>query len=97
MAKGYWVVCYKSISDMKALAEYAKLAEIAIPAAGGRFVVRGVAANAYEAGLLQSTIVIEFDSVAQANSAYASPAYQAAARLIDGKVDRDMRVVEGVS
>jgi uncharacterized protein (DUF1330 family) len=97
MAKGYWVVCYKSISDPTALAEYAKLAEKAIPAAGGRFVVRGVAAKAYELGLSQRTVVIEFESVEQAKAAYESPAYQAAARMIDGKVERDFRIVEGVA
>ena len=80
MAKGYWVVCYRSISDLTALAEYAKLAEKAIPAAGGRIILRGTPAKTYEAGLNQRTVVIEFDSVEQANAAYASPAYQAAAR-----------------
>jgi uncharacterized protein (DUF1330 family) len=97
MAKGYWVVCYKSISDQAALAEYAKHAAVAITAGGGRFVVRGTPAKTYEAGLNQRTVVIEFDSVDQANSTYASPAYQAAMRHIEGKVERDMRVVEGVA
>ena len=37
MAKAYWVVCYRSISDPTALNEYAKLAAPAILAGGGRF------------------------------------------------------------
>lgn len=97
MAKGYWVVCYRSISDPAALAEYAKLASVAIPAGGGRFMVRGTPAKTYEEGLNQRTVVIEFDSVAKAIATFESPAYQAAVRLLDGKVERDMRVVEGVS
>ena len=50
MAKGYWVTFYRSISNPTALAEYAKLAEPAIRAHGGRFVARGVAVQAYEGG-----------------------------------------------
>jgi uncharacterized protein (DUF1330 family) len=97
MAKAYWVVCYRSISDPAAVAEYAKLASIAIPAGGGRFIVRGTPAKTYEAGLNQRTVVIEFDSLAKAIATFESPAYQAACRLINGKVDRDMRIVEGVA
>ena len=51
MAKAYWVACYRSISDPDALAAYAKLAGPAIAAAGGRFLARGNAAKAYEAGV----------------------------------------------
>jgi uncharacterized protein (DUF1330 family) len=96
MAKGYWVVCYKSVSDPAALAEYAKLAGTAITAGGGRFLVRGTPAKTYELGLNQRTVVIEFASVDQANATYASPDYQAAMRHIEGKVERDMRVIDGV-
>ena len=37
MAKAYWVVCYRSISDPAALNEYAELAAPAILAGGGAF------------------------------------------------------------
>ena len=97
MAKGYWITFYKSVSDPNALAEYARRGGPAIQAAGGRFIVRGVPAKTYEAGLNQRTVVIEFDSVDQAISAYQSPDYQAALRLIEGKVDRDVRMVEGAA
>ena len=52
MAKAYWVATYRSISNPEALAGYAKLAGPAIQAAGGRFLARGTAAKAYEAGVL---------------------------------------------
>ena len=81
----------------EAVAEYAKLGGPAIQAAGGRFIARGTPAKTYEAGLNQRTVVIEFDSVDKATTAYQNPAYQAALRLIDGKVDRDVRIVEGVA
>ena len=56
MAKAYWVACYHSISDPEALAAYAKLAAPAIAAGGGRFLARGTAAKAYEAGLLDRVL-----------------------------------------
>ena len=96
MPKGYWIACYKSISDAEALAEYGKLAGPVLQAAGGVFKARGVASQAFEQGIKQRTVVIEFDSVDQAVAAYHSPAYQAAARLLHGKVERDVRIVEGV-
>ena len=65
MAKAYWIAFYRSIKNPDALAAYAKLAGPAIQAAGGRFLVRGVPAKTYEAGLDQRVVVIEFDSLAR--------------------------------
>ena len=42
---------------------YAKLAGPAITGAGGRFLARGIAAIAFEGGVKQRVVVIEFDSV----------------------------------
>lgn len=97
MAKAYMVVTYRSISNPEALAAYAKLAGPAIQAAGGRFLVRGVPAKTYEAGMNERTVVVEFASLAQARAAYEGPAYAEALRALGkGSVLRDMRVVEGV-
>jgi uncharacterized protein (DUF1330 family) len=95
MAKGYWVVSYRSIRRPEALAAYAKLAGPAIQAAGGRFLARGTPAKVYEAGLEQRTVVIEFDSVAAAVAAHDSAGYQAALKVLGDAAERDMRVVEG--
>jgi uncharacterized protein (DUF1330 family) len=97
MAKAYWVGCYRSISNPAALAEYGKLAGPAIMAAGGRFLARGGVAKTYEAGLDQRTVLIEFDSVAQAIAAHDSPGYQAALAVLGNAAERDIRIVEGVS
>ncbi|HTU33622.1 MAG TPA: DUF1330 domain-containing protein [Candidatus Acidoferrum sp.] len=97
MAKGYWVVLYRSVSDPAALAEYAKLAGPAIQAGGGRFLARGTAVKAFEAGLRERSVVIEFDSVKHAIAAYESPAYQAALKVLGSAAERDVRFVEGVS
>ena len=87
---------YRSISDPEALAGYAKLAGPAIQAAGGRFLARGNAVKAYEAGLLQRVVLVEFDSLEKASAAHDSPAYQEALRVLGKGVDRDLRIVEGV-
>lgn len=45
----------------------------------------------------QRSVVIEFDTVEKAISAYESPAYQAALKVLEGAVERDVRILEGVS
>jgi uncharacterized protein (DUF1330 family) len=97
MAKAYWVAFYRSISNPDALAEYAKLAAPAISAAGGRFLARGTAAKAYEAGLTQRVVIIEFDSVDRAVAAHDSEGYQAALKVLGKAADRDIRIVEGLA
>jgi len=97
MAKGYWVVFYRSVSNPAALAQYAKPAEAAILAGGGRFLSRGAAVNVFEAGIKERSVIIEFDSAAKAIAAYESPAYQSALKFLEGAVERDVRMLEGVS
>ena len=96
MAKAYWVVCYRQIKDAARLAAYAQLAGPAIQAGGGRVLARGTAVQAYEAGQLERTVLIEFDSVEHAIAVHDSPAYQAALQALDGGVVRDMRVIPGI-
>src|SRR5215469_191705 len=97
MAKGYWIVFYRSVSMPAAVAQYAKPAEAAILAGGGRLLTRGIAVLAYEAGVKERSVVIEFDSTAKAIEVYESPAYQAALKHLEGAVERDVRFLEGVS
>ena len=98
MAKTYWIAFYRSIKNPDALAAYAKIAGPAVMGAGGRFLVRGMPAKTYEAGLNQRTVMIEFDSLEKAIAAHDSPGYQAALKPL-GKdaVERELRIVEGVS
>src|ERR1700730_6013686 len=97
MAKGYWIAFYRSISDPDALAAYAKIAGPALAAAGGRFLARGNAAKAYEGGVPQRVVLIEFDSVDRAVAAHDSAEYQAALKVLGNAVDRDLRIVEGLA
>jgi uncharacterized protein (DUF1330 family) len=96
MAKAYWVATYRSVSSPEALAGYAKLAGPAIQAAGGRFLARGTASKAYESGLIQRVVVIEFASVEKAVAAHDSAGYQEALKVLGKGADRDLRIVEGV-
>ena len=96
MAKAYWIACYHSIKNPDALAAYAKLAGPAIQAAGGRFLARGMPSKTYEVGMNQRTVLIEFDSVAQATAAHDSAGYQAALKALGNGAERDIRIVEGV-
>jgi uncharacterized protein (DUF1330 family) len=95
MAKAYWVATYRSIKNANALAAYAKLAAPAIQAHGGRFLVRGMPAKTYEAGVNQRVVVIEFDSVDRAVAAHDSEGYQAALKVLGDGAERDIRIVEG--
>jgi uncharacterized protein (DUF1330 family) len=97
MAKGYWIAFYRSVKNPEALAAYAKLAGPAIQAGGGRFLVRGMPAKTYEAGLNQRTVMIEFDSVQQAIAAHDSAGYQAALKVLGNAAEREIRIVEGVN
>ena len=96
MPKAYWISTYRSVNDAEKLAAYAKLAGPSIAAGGGRFLARGEPAKVYELGLMQRTVVIEFDSVAQAVAAHDSPGYQAALAALDDGAEREIRIIEGV-
>jgi uncharacterized protein (DUF1330 family) len=96
MAKAYWITCYREITDAAKLAAYAKLAVPSIEAGGGRYLARGQAAQAYEAGQLERTVVIEFESVEQAVAAHDSPGYRAALAMLEGGAVRDVRIVPGI-
>jgi uncharacterized protein (DUF1330 family) len=96
MPKAYWVSAYRAVKDANKLAAYAKLAGPALTAGGGRFLARGEPAVVYELGLKQRTVVVEFESVAQAVAAHDSPAYQAALDALGDGADREIRIIEGV-
>ena len=94
MPKAYWIACYREIIDQDKLAAYARVALPAILAGGGTFLARGMAAYAFEAGIKERTVLIEFPDMAAALATHDSPAYQEAlAALGDGAV-RDLRFIE---
>jgi uncharacterized protein (DUF1330 family) len=96
MAKGYWIVVYHAVLDAARHAQYSAEAVPAIVAAGGRILARGTAVRTFEGPPNQRSVVIEFASVPHAIAAYESARYQAALRLLQGAVEREVRIVEGV-
>lgn len=97
MAKAYWVNTFRSVGDPQRLAAYIERAGPVMRESGGRFLARGLPARAFEAGVVERTVVTEFDSVEQAVRAYESPGYQEALRTLGDSAERDLRIIEGVS
>lgn len=89
----YWINTVRSVSDPAKLAAYAELAGPALRAAGGRFLARGMPAQVFESGVLERTVLVEFDSVDQAVAAYRSPAYEDALIALGDGADRDLRII----
>jgi uncharacterized protein (DUF1330 family) len=96
MPKGYWVTIYRKISDPAKLAAYAELAPKATTPFGCKYLARGTAASAYEAGLKERIVISEFPSVEQARAAYASEGYKKALEALGDGAVRDVRIVEGL-
>jgi uncharacterized protein (DUF1330 family) len=97
MPRAYWVVTYRSVKDQQKLAAYVDLAVPAVQAAGGRFLARGKPARIYEGGLMERTTVTEFENIERAVAAYESAAYQRALRALGDAVERDLRIIEGIT
>ena len=96
MKKGYWVVAYRSISDESAIKAYAALAVPAVQSFGGRFLTGSTSqVRAYEAGMQQRTIIVEFDSYDIALAAHENEAYQKALQALGSGAERDFRILEG--
>jgi uncharacterized protein (DUF1330 family) len=96
MKKGYWIVAYRSITNPAAVEQYGKLAGPAAAAFGGKALVRTADVHAFESGLQQRTVVVEFESLTAALGAYNSAAYQAAKQALGTAAERDFRIVEGI-
>jgi len=96
MPKGYMISAHRSERDPVKGAAYSEFAEDAMIAAGGRFVAKGGKVVAKENGIVQRTILIEFDSFDAALAAYESEGYQKALDALAGGADRDIRVFEGI-
>ena len=97
MSKAYWISTYQKINDPDKLTAYAALAGPAITAGGGKFIVRGMPAKTYEAGVNERTVVIEFDSVDAAIAAHDSADYAAALAALGNGAVREIRIVEGTA
>jgi uncharacterized protein (DUF1330 family) len=96
MKKGYWVVAYHTVGDEATMKGYVELAGAALAPFGARLLVPpGSEVTALEAGLKQTTVVVEFDSYADALAAYESADYKKALAALGSGVKRDFRIAEG--
>jgi len=96
MPKAYWITCYRSISDPQKLAAYATLAPAATTKFGARYIARGTAAEAFEAGQKERIVISEFPSLENAIAAYKSPGYQEALKALGDGAVRDIRIIEAL-
>ncbi len=97
MKKGYWLVAYRKVGDEATMKNYVTLARAALGQFGAHSLVPpGSAVTAHEAGLKQTTVVVEFDSYEIALAAYESADYKKALAALGPEVERDFRIAEGV-
>ena len=96
MVKAYWVNTFRAAPDDGRLARYAELAGTVMQDHGGVFLARGTPVHAFELGVLERTVVIEFPSVEAAVAAYRSDEYQAALSALGDDAARDIRIIEAV-
>jgi uncharacterized protein (DUF1330 family) len=90
----YLVVDAKS-SKPEMMAEYRRLAQVAVERFGGRYLLRGGAYEALEGGWRpERLVVVEFPSLTMAKSFYDSSEYVAARRARAGIADFDMLLAE---
>ncbi|HKW33378.1 MAG TPA: DUF1330 domain-containing protein [Candidatus Acidoferrum sp.] len=61
---------------------------------GGRVIAGGKPGKTHEAGVDQSVVVVEFESLGKAIAAYGD-LYRAALKVLDNAARRDFRILEG--
>ena len=96
MPKAYWIAARMVIKDKDKLMAYAEQARPVIEAHGGKFLARGGRVETMEGYQQQRVVVTEFPSLEEAVACYNSDGYQAAKAKLDGGVDRDICIVEGL-
>lgn len=94
MPKGY-VIAHITVREPERYKEYVRLDTPVIERHGGRFLVRGGAAEVVEGESFERHVVIEFPSYAAARALYDDPEYQDAAEIRRATADSVIIVVEG--
>jgi uncharacterized protein (DUF1330 family) len=94
MAKGYWIA-RMDVKDAEVYDTYRAANAKPFADFGAKFVVRGGKQSVREGDWRSRTVVLEFESYAQAVACYESDAYQKAKELRLPVSDGDMVIVEG--
>jgi uncharacterized protein (DUF1330 family) len=93
-----YVISEVEIRDQAAMEAYRSLAAQTIAQYGGRYLVRGGAAEVVEGGPPPKTIIIvEFPSMERLREWYASPEYAEALKLRQTALERRLMFVEGTA
>lgn len=94
--KGYWIA-HVTVTNPERYKDYVAANGTAFARYGGRFLVRGGTAVDGKTGASSDKrhVIIEFDSLAQAQACLASPEYAVAAKIRDEASTADLVVVEG--
>ena len=89
------MVSYLESPRDEKLNNYAPKALEAISNAGAKFIARGMPVRTFEIGIMQRTVIAEFDSTEAEEVGSTSHAYKVAFALL-GDVERDVRIIEGL-
>ena len=93
-----YVISELEVRDPVAIETYRTIAAKSIAQYGGRYLVRGGAADIAEGGPPPSNIiVVEFPSMERLREWYASPEYAEALKIRQTALDRRLIFVEGVT
>jgi len=95
MPKGYWIARI-DVRDPEGYKPYIAGAAAAFKKYNARFLARGGELHDLEGSNRARNVVIEFDSVAQAQACYDSPEYQAALKYRQAASEGELIIVEGV-
>ena len=96
MPKGYWIARV-DVRDAEGYKDYVTAAKIAFDKYGARFLARGGEHESVEGEDHARNVVIEFESLAAAQTCYHSPEYQHAAAIRRKFADAEMVLVEGLA
>ena len=96
MPKGYFVVLHRSKANVESREEYLKIASPAILAVGGKVLASNDKVFAYENGLVERVVLVEFISIEVAKKFYNSQEYKEALNALKNGADRDFRIIEGI-
>ena len=92
-----YLIANIEVTDSAGFAEYQQKVPATIAAHGGRYLVRGGAAEALEgAWLPKRCVVLEFPSMAQLKTWYASPEYRPLIAIRERTTQSDLVIVEGI-
>ena len=96
MAKAYLISIYSEIHDPEKLKAYAVDALPALQAHGATPLARGSEIVSKEGNKPLRAVVMEFDSLEAAKKAYESEEYKGALAKLEGGVDRQLFLIEGL-